>query len=211
MVKFYYDLEQRSPQWFEHKLGKLGASMVKNILDVRKKMQLKSPDVVLTMVARIVAEIETGFSCDSDYISDDMEWGVEQEEQAKDLVKTKDCYENIGGVTNDKFKYFWLSPDLISDKKGWEIKCQSSKMFAKIVIQNKIPSDLLPQILAYMVVMPDLESVDLVLFDPRFKNKKLHTITANRDDYTTQLEHMEESLIEFDRLVDESLKLFKNN
>lgn len=209
-VAIHKELIQRSIEWNEHRLGKMSGSKVASILDVKKKMKLKSKDVVLNSVACVISELETGFSDDSDYMSDAMEWGIENECAAIDILSEyfKGTYV-AGGVTNSEFKYFWLSPDLLSETIGFEIKCFSSKVFAKCVIDDKIPSKHLPQALSYMTIMPKLECVKFVMYDPRFAKKKMHIITLNRSDYSEHISNMKESILEFEKLIEINILKFK--
>lgn len=206
-IKYYNDIEQKTIEWHELRLGKMSASKIHSIVDVKKKMQLKSNSVVLGAVASVIAEICTGFSNDTDYVSESMEWGNENEDGAIAMVKTDECFQT-GGVTNSYYELFWLSPDLLSTKKGYEIKCFSSKVYAETVIQNKIPAKHLPQVLAYMVIMPKLESVDFVLYDPRYAKKNHHVINAKRSDYVEHIENMSNSIKQFSKLVKKNLELF---
>lgn len=206
-IKYYNDIIQGSPEWTYLRLGKIGSSGVKDIVDVKKKMKLKSRDVVLTAVAGVISEIETGFSTDSDFLNDAMEWGRDNEDDAKNIIRTKHHFDT-GGVTNSDYKYAWLSPDMLSDSEGVEVKCFSSKEYAKNVIINKIPSKHLPQVLFYMAIIPDLDFVRFLMYDPRFRTKKYHEIIAFRKDYSEHITNMQESLTYFGRLVDECLKIF---
>lgn len=199
-IKYYNDLEQRSEEWHSLRLGKLTASKVFSIVDISKKMKLKSKSVVLTAVSDVISELSTGFSNDTEYISEEMEWGTDNEDAAIELVKT-DLSFATGGVTNSDLPNFWLSPDLLSPKKGFEIKCFSSKNHIKTIIENKIPSKHLPQVLSYMAVIPDLESVDLVLYDPRLKKVNLHIINADKNKYYEHICNLIESIKEFGELV----------
>lgn len=200
-VKYYNDIKQRSTEWNELRLGKLTASKVSGIVDTSKKMKLKSKSVVLTAVSDILSELSTGFSNDSDFMSDAMDWGVENEDKAIELVKTKESFV-CGGVTCSDLPNFWLSPDLLSTEKGFEIKCFSSKNHIKAVIENKIPSKHLPQVLSYMAVIPTLESVDFCLYDPRLKKGNLHAINASKDQYYEHIYNLINSIKELGELVE---------
>ena len=209
----YHEMKQRSMAWTEIRLGKIGGSSLKSIIDISKKGKLKSMDTVLTSVADVISEIETGFTNDSDYISDAMEWGIEEEENAKELLMNDNTFE-CGFVENSRFKYFGISPDMLETENGvmsigYEIKCPGSKKYAKYVIENKLPTDHKVQVLGYFVAIPTLQKMKFVVYDPRFKTKKMHIVEVLRSDYKEFIENIEQSLIEFEKLVDEYLPKFR--
>ena len=219
---YHNTIEQCTLPWFEKRLGKMTGSKLDTIIDSKtgklksdtnKDDSLKTKTPILNAIAGIIAEIETGFSNDSDYTSEAMEWGNDNEPVRIEQIQQDESFIT-GFVTNDMFKYFGVSPDLLEGDqnaatKGTEIKCPNSKTFALWVIKNELPAQHIVQVMSYFVAMPTVESVDFDMFDPRYSGKQSHTITVKRSDNLELIANIQQSLIEFDAMIDKYIQLFK--
>lgn len=209
-VTVYENIIQRSIEWNDLRLGRIGGSQLATIIDPKTgnlKKQTKSSTPLITAVSKVIAEIKTQFSNDSDYESDAMLWGIEQEADAAELIGDKDSFV-CGYVTNSDFKYFGLSPDLLSVKKGYEIKCPNSSTFAEWVIKDELPIKHKVQVMDYFVMMPEIEEMIFVVYDTRYPKNNLRKISVKRADNLEFIANMSNAMKEFDKLVDEYLKMF---
>ena len=199
-----HNVSQKSVEWTELRLGRLTASRFKKIIDL-KKMSLKSPDVVLTSVAELLSEIETGFAADSGFVTDAMQWGLDNEQEYKDEYLYKDGFEDLGFATNDKFPLVGCSPDSIhtSGKLAVEIKCLNSANHIKICIKDEIPKEYLPQIWMYFIVFEELEKLQFVSYDPRNLKRPVFKKIISRSDISTELEKVAEVIKEYSKLVEQ--------
>ena len=212
----FHEMEQRSIEWGQIRLGKIGGSQLDKIIDYKtghlkqdlnKNGSFKSNTPIISAIAGVIAELKTGFSNDSDYVSGAMEWGIEEEENAIGLLENKNTFQ-CGYVTNSKYKYFGLSPDLLETKKGYEIKCPNSATFVRWKIKMEVPKTHIVQVLAYFVIMDELKEMDFVVYDPRFTDS-IFKITLQRADYKEMISNMSSAMIEFDKYVNVNLRRFQ--
>ena len=203
MATKIHNVKQRSSEWHELRLGRFTASDLKSVLDMRT-FKLKSKDVVLTAVSKLLAEIETGFSADSDYVSDAMEWGIDQEQEFKDEYLYKNGFEDIGFGTNDDFPLIGCSPDAIhkSGKTAVELKCPNSSNHIKFILKDEIPKEHLPQLYMYFIVFEDLERLVFTSYDSRNNVRPIHKKVIRRSEIAGELEKVKEVINEFTKLVD---------
>lgn len=203
-----HEVEQGTPEWMDLRIGKITASKVKAILNIDGKLKAKGP--LQTALSKVLAEIETGFSNDSDFMSDAMEWGVEHEFEVIDKYKT-DMFAPIGFATNSKFKYLGCSPDMVfygenaKFEKGIEIKCPNSATHIKWHLDNKIPNEHLHQVLIYFLIF-ELEKMSFVSYDPRNNKRPYFEKTILKKDIQPLLDQTEESILRFEFLISEHLK-----
>lgn len=207
--EIYRDLKQRSDEWFDRKLAKLGCSSGKDIIDVRKKGLLKSKSTVMTAVYSVLREYTTGTRKEI-RTNDAMQWGIDKEEEVICEIEDFNTFQ-CGGVSNPKFKYVWLSPDLLQGleivEKGYEIKCPNTETYLEYIDNGQaIPSAHIVQVLSYFAFIDTLKEMDLVIYDPRVAGEKYHTINVKRVDYFLFIYNLTNSYIKFGELVDEKIK-----
>ncbi len=211
----YHAIEQRSQAWYDNRLAKKGGSNAKDIIDLgngcrlktdlNKNGTLKSKTPILGAVADVVSELLTGFSNSNSFVNEQMQWGIDNEPEAFKLLENERTFQ-VGGVTNSDYKYFWLSPDLLEGhKKAFEVKCPTSKTFVMYVLKDVLPAEHTIQCLSYFVVMPELQELDFVAFDPRVSGKQKFVKKITREEYKNEIENFGNALKEFDKMVDEAL------
>lgn len=204
-----HNVIQGSPEWAALRLGKVTGSTLRNIIDIKKKGQLKSWSTISTQLAIMAAEELTGLS-QGDYISDAMQWGIDHEPIVVKKLWQDGISTRPGFVTRLRWPHFGMSPDmLVTDTIAAEIKCPSSKTYCNIVINNEIPADNLVQVLSYFVAMPQVQQVRYVLYDPRVASYPVHIIDVYRNDYTEFIDNIEKSLDEFEDLYSKIIKNFR--
>ena len=134
-MKIHKKLEQRSPEWYKLRAGKLTCSALGNILTPAKLAISKS---IVEYAYEKAAEIITG---EIEPMTENwqMKRGVELEPEA---VR---CYEEHKGVTVERVGFIeghyhiGYSPDgLVGDDGLIEIKCPSPKVHFKTLLDGKI-------------------------------------------------------------------------
>jgi len=198
-MTIYHDVKQRTPEWSELRLGKMTGSKLKNIIDVRT-MRLKSKPVLKTAACKMIAEQMTGFSCDSDYTSPAMQWGIDGEEDVQVMLGN---HPPVGFVTNDKYQYFGISPDVIVGNIGIEIKCPNSDTHISYIVGGEIPSEHLIQCLAYFIAVDELDQVRFISYDPRNAEYGYFKTRLYRNTCVDKLGILAESIMEFETFVGE--------
>lgn len=135
--------EQRSPQWFEARLGSPGASSISNIITTSGELS-KSREGYLYQLA---AEKVSG-KCDERFMSKDMQNGTDREDASRSLFEM--IYDvdvrQVGIVYKDERKLYHVSPDgLIGDNSILEMKNPIGKTAVKYLLKKKVPSEYFAQ------------------------------------------------------------------
>ena len=125
---YHYDIIQRSDEWFSIRKGKFTASNAQSIGNQGKGLE--------TYIWQVLTKkYSDGF--DYDYKNDDIQRGVELEEQAKMVYEIeKEPVTTVGFIEMDE--YVGCSPDgLIGDEGGIEIKCPNDTNYMKLLLQGE--------------------------------------------------------------------------
>lgn len=185
-----HNCEQGSHEWHQLRLGKLTGSRL-------KKMFAKDN---LSLIDEIIAEEEVGMIDDDEFISEEMQRGIDMEPLAIQE------YSNITGydvdhpclIQSEDWTILVQSPDgYIGTEGAVEIKCPKTKNHIKYIRQGKIPNEYKEQIWSYFLVNPDLKWVDFVSYDPRLAKKPIWILRINREDLTDELDAAKVELIKF--------------
>jgi len=171
------NVEQRTKEWFEMRLGVITGSRCKNVF--------KSAN--LSFIDELIAERLSGEIVESPTTAA-MRHGIMMEPVALDEYRMRTGHDarEIGFCIHDNLDYLAISPDALVYQNGTpiggvEIKCPSTKKHVEYIRQNKIPAEYISQVMHYFIVIDSLEWVDFVSFDPRIQ-KNLFIFRIRRDD-----------------------------
>lgn len=180
------DCEQRTAEWFDWHIGRPTGSHAADLLD----FTLKGVEGSKRRLYRLqkAAELLTGQYAEDRYVSPEMQWGVDQENEARQAYSLHEevLVESVGFVLSDDERY-GCSPDgLIGAKGVLELKCPKTTTHLQWALDGKIPDSHLPQCRFYLATMPPVQWVDFASFDPRMsgrhKSKALMIIRLMRED-----------------------------
>lgn len=178
------NLQQRSQEWFEARLGVITGSRAKNIFRSNN----------LSFIDELIAERMTQQQEES-FTSKAMEHGILFEPEALKSYNehTKNSAQEVGFCVHDKYDWLAISPDALIFRDNIavgavEIKCPSSKKHIEYIRQNKIPNEYKHQIFHYFIVIDTLQYLDFVSYDPRNREKDLHVVRVTREEIKEQLE-----------------------
>jgi len=187
------NVEQRSTEWFNARLGVITGSRAKNIF--------KSNN--LTFLDELIAERMTR-TIEESYTSKAMEHGILFEPEALKTYNERHNAnaEEVGFCIHNKYDWLAVSPDaLIFDNidavGAVEIKCPSSRKHVEYMRQNKIPNEYKHQIFHYFIVIETLQYLDFVSYDPRFREKDLHVVRITREEIQDELREVFAEYIKF--------------
>lgn len=204
--------EQRSPEWFAARLGKVTASKVADVIAKTKTGYSASRE---NYMAQLICERMTGQKQES-YTNAAMEWGTETEPLARAAYEGfKDVLVDEVGIIDHPFLPMCAaSPDgLVSDDGMVEIKCPNTATHFDTLLTEKMPSKYLPQVQWQMACANRLW-VDFVSFDPRApEGLQLFVTRIERDDkYILELEaEVNKFLTELDQRIEKLNKLKVKN
>ena len=157
-------MEQRTPEWFAKRLGKVTAS---RIADLMAKTKTGPGASRANYLAQLVTERLTGTPTES-YKSPAMDWGIEQEAAARD------AYSARTGVLVDEVDFVdhptmqaGASPDGLVGEDGLiEIKCPNTSTMLEYLEDRTIPQKYRLQ-MQWQLAVTGRDWCDFVAFDPR--------------------------------------------
>jgi putative phage-type endonuclease len=158
--KYYYDIIQRSEEWFKVRKGKLTASNAQQIASNGRGLE--------TLCYGIIAE-KVAIKREESYINEDIKRGIELEQEALNRYsfESLETVESVGFVELNNL--VGCSPDgLIGKVGGVEVKCPNDQNFIKIVLENKIDSKYVWQCQMNLLITKR-RWWDLVFYNPNFK------------------------------------------
>jgi putative phage-type endonuclease len=158
-------MEQRSPEWYAAKLGKVGASRIADIMARTKTGPSASR---ANYLAELLCERLTGTTADS-YESAAMIWGREKEPDAKAAYcfMTDAIIEDVGFVDHPTIAMAGASPDGLVGTDGLvEIKCPNSATHIETLLSQTIDGKYLLQ-MQFQMACTGRQWCDFISFDPR--------------------------------------------
>lgn len=198
-------MEQRSPEWFAARCGRVTASRVSDLI-ARTKTGWGASRA--NYMAQLVAERLTGEVVPA-YENEAMRWGTEKEPDARAAYEFMfDCQvEEVGFVDHPTIPMAGGSPDgLVSTDGMVEFKAPLTATHIETLRSQAIPGKYETQCLWNLACNPVRDWIDYVSFDPRMpENMSLFRRRIMRDDKRiAELEQMvRDFLTELDATVTE--------
>jgi putative phage-type endonuclease len=158
-------MEQRTPEWFAARLGKVTASKV---ADVIAKTQTGYSTSRANYMAQLVCERMTGTQAES-FSNAFMQWGTDQEPLARAAYEAaQDVLVNeTGFVIHPTIAEAGASPDgLVGDDGLIEIKCPITATHIDTLLSEKVPAKYITQMM-WQMACTGRQWCDFVSFDPR--------------------------------------------
>jgi putative phage-type endonuclease len=199
-------MEQRTDDWFAARLGKVTASRVADVIAKTKTGYGASR---ANYMADLVVERLTGQKASS-FSNAAMEWGTEQEPNAKAAyaAKTGILVEDVGFIDHPTVAMSGASPDGLAEDGLVEIKCPNTATHLEYIFDGKPPQKYVTQ-MQWQMACTGRPWCDFVSFDPRLPERlQLLVVRVPRDDdYIKMLE--QEVTIFLQELDDKLNKLEK--
>jgi putative phage-type endonuclease len=199
-------MEQRTDDWFAARLGKVTASRV---ADVIAKTKTGYGAGRANYMADLVVERLTGQKASS-FTNAAMEWGTEQEPNAKAAyaAKTGILVEDVGFIDHPTVAMSGASPDGFAEDGLVEIKCPNTATHLEYIFDGKPPQKYVTQ-MQWQMACAGKPWCDFASFDPRLPERlQLLVVRVLRDDdYIKMLE--QEVTIFLQELDDKLNKLEK--
>jgi putative phage-type endonuclease len=202
-------MEQRSPEWYAARLGKVTASRVADIIAKTKSGYSTSR---ANYMAELVCERLTGKQGDF-YQNAAMVWGTETEPMARSAYEAHsgNLVTETGLVLHPSITNAGASPDGLIDEDGLvEIKCPNTSTHIDTLLDEKVPSKYVTQIM-WQMACTERKWCDFVSFDPRMpEHMQIFVKRVERDDdMIVELEReVEKFLSELDEKINKLSKLY---
>ena len=187
--------EQGTAAWFSARIGKLTASRMADAMGFKKDGKPTAARQKYMM--EVVAERLTD-TVARHFLSAAMQWGKDQEKNAKDAY-----FQMTGNAVKTCFFFdhfdidnFGASPDGLIDQDGLlETKCPTSPTHIKWVMSGVVPDEHKPQMLA-QYLCTGRKWIDFVSYDPRIASaKRIFIVRYTPTD--EELRKVEDAAIQF--------------
>jgi len=158
-------MEQRSPEWFAARCGKVTASRVADIVAKTKSGYSTSRD---NYMAQLVCERMTGVPAET-YTNTAMQWGTDTEPLARAAYEAKMdvLVDETGFVIHPSITEAGASPDGLVGLFGLiEIKCPNTSTHIETLLSDKVPSKYITQMM-WQMACTNRQWCDFVSYDPR--------------------------------------------
>lgn len=174
--------EQKSEEWWKLKVGKIGGTRFGAVLSNRKNR----------LVYQLMNEILSGQCVQDDYVSDDMLYGMDNEDEALRLYseQTGVEVEKIGMILSESCDIHIASPDGLSGCNTivQEVK---STMNGDIHLQRYfegLEPSYVAQCVNYFAVAPEIQQVHFISYCGYRPERPMFYKVLNRKDYTSMVD-----------------------
>lgn len=174
-------MDQRTPEWYAARLGRVTASRVADIMATTKSGYSASR---ANYMAELICERLTGEPAEK-FSNAAMQWGTDTEPQARAAYAFMCDVEVLetGFVLHQTISDFGASPDGFVGEDGLvEIKCPNTATHIDTLLREAVPSKYITQMQVQMACTGRLWC-DFVSFDPRLPSDlQLWVRRVQRDD-----------------------------
>lgn len=196
-------LEQRSPEWFAERAGKVTAS---RIADLMAKTKTGYSTSRANYRAQLVCERLTG-AVEPSYCNAAMQWGIDTEAQARDAYQIHQLctVEEMAFANHPTIGMAGASPDgLIGDDGLVEIKCPNSATHIETLLGGTVPDKYVKQ-MQFQMACTGRQWCDFASFDPRLpETMRLFIKRVERD--AAAIEEIESEVRSFLSEVDQTVE-----
>ena len=179
-------MQQRSPEWFAARCGKVTASRVADVIATTRSGYAASR---ANYMAELVVERLTGLPTEG-YTNAAMQWGIDQEPHARAAysARTGELVEEVGFVPHPTLEA-GASPDGLVLDGILEIKCPNTATHIEYLLEKTVPTKYFTQI-QWQLACTGKAWADFVSYDPRMPSHlSLLVVRVQRDnEYITNLE-----------------------
>lgn len=164
------ECEQRSPEWYAARLGRLTGSVA---CDMMTKIKSGESAARRKLRVRLALERLTGRRQESDFLNASMQHGIDTEPMAvaEYEARTGTILEPVGFCQAEGLMAGCSLDSFVCGREGIvEIKCPDSSTHYEYLKQKKLPIDYYWQCL-HNVWITSAKWCDFVSFDPRFEER----------------------------------------
>lgn len=188
-------MQQGSVEWLLARRGCLSASRIADAMAVLKTG--KPSEKRQKLMLELLAERLTG-TLTEHYVTASMQWGIDHEQEARAAFEAVSgtLVEQVGFILHPTINGFGASPDgVVDDNTLIEIKCPNTATHIQWLIDDVVPEQHKPQMLAQMSCCNKSACV-FVSYDPRLPENIRLFIKVFRPTLV-EMEEVEKAAIKF--------------
>lgn len=171
-----HTMPQRSPEWFDARKGKISGTRLGQLISNRKNR----------LIYELLNEQLSDYIFPDDYISDDMQFGIDNEPIAREMYARQSGidWQEIGMIQSS-LQIHIASPDGISPDHSavLEIKCTRNGDIHLQRFFEGVESGYMPQIYNYFAVDDEIKEVHWVSYCHERAERPLIVYVFNRENY----------------------------
>lgn len=175
MAEYYFNIDQKSAEWFEIKHGKVGGTRAKELF-------VKTDTLFYKLLSEHVEPFDEDF--EEGYSSEAMERGGELEPQARiELGKYLGLEFLECGWIQSNSTLLGISPDGITSDFTiqCEIKCPQAVAHLKMCVKDEIPLEYIPQCVHAFTVNDKLQKLYFLSYRPECQLKPMFVKELTRE------------------------------
>ena len=163
---------QRTPEWYQQRIGKLTASRMREAMSFLKngKESAERRKLKFDLVAERLTDVIVNHN-----VTPAMLWGIEKEAEAKEAAKKFIGIDIVecGFYDSPDVDLWGASPDgLLGDDGLIEIKAPTTPVFLEWMMANKVPEEYKPQMTCQLVVT-GRRFCKFLAYDPRVAKRPI--------------------------------------
>ena len=204
-VTIYNDIHQRSEEWHNIRLGRVGGSE-SSVLSVKGKSESGLGAAAFTLLYEKAYEIIQEEPVKENIVTFAMQRGMDLEPEAiheyelSKMVKV----DQVGYILNSDFKYAGYSPDGLVGEDGLiEVKCPGNSEFMRQIITNEIPKQYFCQ-MQWGMFISGRKWCDYVVYNPDYHKSPLYIDRVDRIEKT--IETLKANYLAFESELDAILE-----
>lgn len=198
-----FDHPQLSEEWWQLKVGKISGTRFGQVISNRKNK----------LVYELMDEILSN-ACDlDDFVSDDMQYGIDNEPVALDLYskQTGIKVKKIGAILSVTDSIHMASPDGLSDCNtiAQEVKCtQNGSTHIQRMFEG-VDTTYLPQCINYFAVSDEIKEVHFISYCGYRPERPLHIIKLQRSMFEKEIKKGREQIKAIQQELSEKLDEYR--
>jgi len=170
-------MQQQSFEWHQERCGSIGGTRFSQVLSGKKNR----------LIYELINERLNGYVTPDEYISDDMQFGLDNEDAARELYAEKSGIEfhRVGLIKSDYSSMHHASPDSLNHDETIALEIKSTDNGA-IHLQRffeGVESSNMPQIINYFAVSDQIREVHWVSYCPYREERPIIVYVFKADDY----------------------------
>lgn len=190
---------QMSDEWCDLKVGKISGTRFGQVISTRKNR----------LVYEMLDEILTG-QCDmSIFVTDEMQYGLDNEQVALDLYSKQSGIKikKIGAILSELNSIHIASPDGLSIDNSivQEVKCTPHGYTHLERFFEGVDSKYLPQCINYFAVCPEVKEVHFISYCGYREEKPMFWHVLKRENYLKEIESGLSKIPEIEKDLKEKL------
>jgi len=172
---------QGSPEWFDARKGRIGGTRFSNVISTKKNR----------LIYDLLDERFSEFLFPDDFISDEMQFGIDNEPIARQLYSEQSGikFKEVGLIRSDFSSIHHTSPDGLSfdESIALEIKCTQNRAIHMQRFFEGVESTHMPQIKNYFAVSDEILQVHWVSYCPFATERPLIVIVFRREEFAIEI------------------------